>query len=503
MEHELELGGEAGLSPAGVVLLTRWDTRVRLAAAAAARIAAAREVVLAHLDDAATPVYGLTTGVGSLKRVRVSASDSVRFNAATIRDHAGAVGPFLAPALARAVVAVRVQGLAAGRAGVALDVVRTMVDMYNTGLAPRVRAWGSVGMSDLAVLAGIARTLLGEGEVWRQGRVQRARRALRAAGIATPVPRAQDALGLINANSFGLTLSALAVERAAGLADTSLVALTFTMAALRANLAALDPVVAVASGWRAQGEVAARLRRLLASQGGGDTSARELQDPISVRSAAHVHGSLLTALQEARSAVGVGLQAGSENPLVDTEGRRMVSCGNFDTTPLVLAVDRLRDAVQRCLHLSARRSGLLLTQAHSGLPTNLSERSGDYGLGVLHHVSAALEARGAFPAQRTPLQAAAVAEGIEDYGTNLPLAAEALYGVLEAWRLAIALEAYVAVTAVGRRQAAPPPALAEEFRRVEAAARAQGAHGERVEAVAAALSGPWQGWFVPAEGTMA
>jgi histidine ammonia-lyase len=485
---------------AEVETLGRPDMRIALAEAAVHRIVAAERVVAAYARDDAAPVYGLTTGVGSLKRVRVSVDDTARFNAAMIRDHAGGVGPYLAPAVTRTLIALRVHALGAGRAGVSLAPVQALVSMYNAGVTPRVRSWGSVGMSDLTVLAGLARALLGEGEVDVGGRRQPAAHALADAGIDLPPLGGKDALGLINANSYGLTLSAMALALTVRFERTAIQVLALTMEALGANLSVLDPEVARASGRVEQARLADRLRALLGDGPlGRPGAARELQDPISVRSAVHVHANLEAVAEWAGRIVRTGLGAGTENPLVDVAGGRLLSHGNFDTTPLVTALDAARGAVHRCLHLAVRRTGLILAHARTGLPTNLATREGDYGLGVLHHVAASLEARATLLAQATPLQADAVAEGIEDYGTNAPLAAERLYRLLELWRLAIAVEAYVASAAVRLRGSEPARAAQAVQARVEAAAARYDAHGEAVEAVAGALFGRWPTWFVPAQ----
>ncbi len=469
-----------------------------LAETARLRIQAARKVVLSYSQPGAQAVYGLNTGVGSLKRVRVATGRMTDFNRTTIRDHAGGVGPYLANDLSRALLAARVHALGAGRAGASLDVVTSLLHAYNAGLAPEIHAWGSVGMSDLTPLAEMARLLLGEGHAIFRGRRMSARRALRLSGVERPGMGAKDALALINANTYGFLLAAAGLFEATRLASLSVRTLALTMEALLANPSVIDPLVALANLRPDQARVADRLRALLhdgplAVSGTG----RELQDPISVRSAPQVHGALETVLAEAKETVGRALGAGAENPLVDSASSTIVSCGNFDSTDVVLSLDRVRSAIFHALHLSARRTGLLLTRDRSGLPTNLAERDGDYGFGVLHHMTASLEARARFLSQATPVQADALAEGIEDYGANTPLGAGLLGDLLEVWRLIIGAEILVATTAL-RMRATRPGGAQEEL--VQTVIRATNTHlrmsrGEAVEAVTQAAVGPWRPWY--------
>ena len=112
---ELLLTGR-GLSPEDLRTVAREDRPVRPDPERLAAMAKARAVVERHLAEGRA-VYGLTTGLGS--RVTHSLPGEVlsAFSLLTIRGRSHAVGPRLPRPLVRAVIAVRLNGLLAGGAG--------------------------------------------------------------------------------------------------------------------------------------------------------------------------------------------------------------------------------------------------------------------------------------------------------------------------------------------------------------------------------------------------
>jgi len=90
---------------------------VRLADAARARITAAREAT-DNLLARGERVYGLTTGVGALKRVSVGGDEQLAFNRLMLLSHRTGTGPDVAEPVVRAVMLAQVAGFARGRSGV-------------------------------------------------------------------------------------------------------------------------------------------------------------------------------------------------------------------------------------------------------------------------------------------------------------------------------------------------------------------------------------------------
>src|SRR3954452_15182534 len=125
---------------------------------------------VATAGDAALSVYGVNTGFGALSETRISAADVRQLQQNLVRSHSTGVGPNLSPPEVRGMMLLRAQVLALGHSGVRGLLVDVLVDMLNKGVHPRIPSQGSVGASgDLAPLAHLALTMIGEGEAQFRG----------------------------------------------------------------------------------------------------------------------------------------------------------------------------------------------------------------------------------------------------------------------------------------------------------------------------------------------
>ena len=123
-----------------------------------------------RLGDAAEPVYGVSTGFGSLADTCIPPERREELQRALIRSHAAGMGPPVEREVVRAMMLLRARTLAMGHSGARPVVVDTMLALLNAGITPVVPEHGSLGASgDLAPLAHCALALIGEGEV-RTGR---------------------------------------------------------------------------------------------------------------------------------------------------------------------------------------------------------------------------------------------------------------------------------------------------------------------------------------------
>src|SRR6204780_4956500 len=205
------------LTPDLVRSIARDGTEVRVADEAAARIAAAHEVVL-RAARSGTPVYGVTTGLGS--RVTESVTDGgAEFSLRTIRGRATAVGEPLSVELTRATLAVRCNGICAGGSGASPTVAQLLAGMLNEGVHPVIPSSGSVGAADLCLMAHVGLAMIGEGEAEFSGVRMQSARALSAAGLLALSPGPKDGLAICSANSVSAGTAALALADARALLD--------------------------------------------------------------------------------------------------------------------------------------------------------------------------------------------------------------------------------------------------------------------------------------------
>jgi histidine ammonia-lyase len=381
------------LRPAEVVAVARDRARVTLGPAAKIRLQAARALVdrLVREDRV---VYGLTTGVGALKNVRIPPADTRQLQRNLMMSHAVGVGAPLPEELVRAGMLVRVNQFCQGTSGVSPQVAERLVDLLNHDICPWVPQTGSLGASgDLAPSAHVGLVLIGEGEVLVQGERQPAAAALRAAGIAPVELQAKDALSVLNGTHFMTGAGSLLLQDARRLLLTADVVAALSVEALRGSRTAFDPRIHAVRPH--PGQVASAARIFALTEGSGIAESHVLcdrvQDAYSLRCAAQVHGACADAIDYLRRVLDVELNAGTDNPLVFAEDEAVLSGGNFHGEPLALALDTASIALSELGSISERRLFRMLTGFLSELPPFLTRHSGlDSGYMLLQYTAAAL-----------------------------------------------------------------------------------------------------------------
>ena len=136
-----------------------------------------------------------------------------------LRAHAAGMGPPLPLEVVRAMMAARAAGLAAGGSGASPAVLEALVAAVNAGLTPRVPGLGSIGAGDLAPLAHMALSLIGEGGGEVGGVMLIGASALEAAGLVPLALGPRDGIVLIGANALTVGQGALALADAEGALD--------------------------------------------------------------------------------------------------------------------------------------------------------------------------------------------------------------------------------------------------------------------------------------------
>jgi histidine ammonia-lyase len=455
--------GPTGIAPTDVAAVARGDEQVELTATAEEAMAQSAAVV-ERLASSAEPVYGVSTGFGSLATTPIPADRREELQRALIRSHAAGMGEPVEREVVRAMMLLRARSLAMGFSGTRPEVAETIVALLNAGITPIVPEHGSLGASgDLAPLAHCALALIGEGEVMdADDRRRPSAEALAEAGIAPLVLRAKEGLALINGTDGILGMLLLSIEDLRSLlrvadvtAAMSVEALLGTDRAFAQDLIALRPQPG-------QGESAANLRNLLdgspivASHREDDP---RVQDAYSLRCAPQVNGAARDALGYADRVAGDELHAAIDNPMVLPDGR-VESCGNFHGAPLGLACDLLAMAVADTGAIAERRTDRLLDASRSeGLPPFLAEDPGvDSGLMIAQYTQAAMVAenrRLATPAGVDSLPTSAMQEDHVSMGWG---AARKLRVAIGNFSRVLAVEAACAARALDLRAPLDPGA---------------------------------------------
>jgi histidine ammonia-lyase len=413
----IELTGDR-VEPDDVVAVARHGVPARLSAEARTAMDESAAVV-ERLVSSDEPVYGISTGFGSLAGTWIPPERREELQRSLIRSHAAGMGPPVEREVVRAMMFLRARSLAMGRSGARPVVAETMLALLAAGVDPVVPEHGSLGASgDLAPLAHCGLALIGEGEVYAQGgeRVAAAE-ALEGTGIEPITLTAKEGLALINGTDGILGMLLLALHDLGGLlkvADVS--AAMSTEALLGTDRAFAEDLVAMRPQ-PGQAVSAANMRRLLAGSpivASHRYDDPRVQDAYSLRCAPQVNGAARDTSSHAEEVARAELRSAIDNPVVLPDGR-VESCGNFHGAPVAMACDFLAIAAAEVGAIAERRTDRMLDPARSyGLPPFLTEDAGvNSGMMLAQYTQAAMVAenrRLAVPASTDSLPTSAMQE---------------------------------------------------------------------------------------------
>src|SRR3989442_3427678 len=301
-----------------IAAVAKGGATVSLSASARRGIERSRAVIERILSSN-QQVYGVNTGFGLLKDIRIPRDrlDALQLN--LIRSHCAGVGPALPPEATRALMLLRAHVLARRHSGVRPAVVETLLAHLNADLLPTVPEQGSIGASgDLAPLAHLALALLGEGEAALRGERMKASAALQRAGIQPLRLGPKEGLALINGTQPITAIGALALLEAEELAAVADIAGACTLEALKGSHRALDPRLHALRPHPGHVASAANLRALVEDSeiARSHEECGRVQDAYSLRCMPQVHGSARDGMRFARSVLEVEVDAVTDNPIV-------------------------------------------------------------------------------------------------------------------------------------------------------------------------------------------
>ena len=442
---EITINGQA-LTIAEVLAVARHFAPVTLGNDSIERIAVARAVIQTIADEE-RKVYGVTTGFGHLSRVRIKHEQLVDLQHNLLRSHSAGVGELLSEEITRAMMLLLAASLARGNSGVRVEVVQMLLQMLNASLHPIIPSRGSVGASgDLAPLAHLALTLIGEGEAIYKGQRHTGAEALRLAGLVPLQLQAKEGLALINGTHMMEAIAVLAIADAESLLLTAEVACAMSIEGLMGSHAPLDPRIHRLRGQEGQRESAAHLKALVRNSeiNVSHEDCPRVQDPYSMRCAPQVFGAIRDALQYCKTIFERELGAVTDNPLVFPENGDVLSGGNFHGQPLAFALDMLAIALTQLASFSERRIyGLLGPHDwdEGGAPLFLTPNPGlNSGFMITQYVAAALVNEIKVLAHPASIDSIPTSAGMEDFVSMGATSANKVLQVLEKSRHVIAIE---------------------------------------------------------------
>ncbi len=451
----LQLRGQS-LTLDQIAAVAGGTERVALAADARVRIEQSRRVVEQIVAENRA-VYGINTGFGKLSDVRIEPGKLTELQLNLVRSHSCGVGKPLSIAEARAMLLLRANVLAGGFSGARPLIIDTLLAMLQKEVTPVVPEKGSVGASgDLAPLAHLALTALGEGEAFYEGERIDSAEALHRSGIAPLQLEAKEGLALLNGTQAMGAVGGLALHRAESLTRLADVAGAMSLEALKGTPVAFDHRIHAARPHAGQMEVARHLRDLLEGSEIRKShleNDRRIQDAYSLRCMPQVHGAVRDALGHARGIVEIETGSATDNPLVFAETGDVLSGGNFHGAPLALAFDYAAIALTDLISITERRIDRLINpDSNEDLPPFLTTEAGTAsGFMMLQVTAVALLSEAKVLAHPASVDNVPTDGGKEDHVSMGMTAATKLRTIVENAELAVAIELITATQGLSFR----------------------------------------------------
>jgi histidine ammonia-lyase len=361
-------------------IVYRREAAVRLDPACRSGIEAAAALV-AEAAAGKAGVYGINTGFGKLAQTRIAAEQTATLQRNLILSHSCGVGDELPRRVVRLTMALKLLSLGRGASGVRPALVELIEGMLARGVTPVIPGQGSVGASgDLAPLAHMTATMIGEGEADYQGERLSGREALSRAGLTPIALGPKEGLALINGTQISTALALAGLFEAHAALQASLATGALSTDAAMGSSAPFHAEIHRLRGHAGQIDVAATLRSLIdgseirASHRDND---ERVQDPYCLRCQPQVVGACLDLLRQVARTLVIEANAVTDNPLIFTGEGRIVSGGNFHAEPVAFAADQMALAIAEIGSIAERRIALLVDPALSfGLPAFLTPAPG-------------------------------------------------------------------------------------------------------------------------------
>jgi histidine ammonia-lyase len=328
------------------------------------------------LENNTSPIYGITTGFGSLHNKTISKHELNKLQENLVKSHACGTGAIVRPEIVKIMLLLKIHALSLGKSGIQVSTVQRLIDFFNEGIIPVVYEQGSLGASgDLAPLAHLVLPLLGLGEVIYQDSVTGSDVILKKFGWSPLELKSKEGLALLNGtqfmNSYGVYIIGMA-EKLSAFADMT------SAISLEAYDGRPDPFfesIHVIRPHKGQIATALAFRKMLEGSQLISRKKAHVQDPYSFRCIPQVHGATKDAISYAKSVILTEINSVTDNPTIFPDEDLIVSGGNFHGQPLALIFDYLAIALAELGSISERRVYRLIA-GQRGLPEFLVANPG-------------------------------------------------------------------------------------------------------------------------------
>lgn len=420
---------------------------------AIARINKCRDYLNAKMETQKEPIYGVTTGFGSLCNISISKEELSQLQKNLVMSHACGVGDEVPREIVKLMLLLKVQNFSFGYSGVQLETAQRLVDCYNSDILPVVYQQGSLGASgDLCPLANLMLpSVLGMGEVYYKGVKTDVSNVYIEKGWKPITLQSKEGLALLNGTQFMSAYAIWNLLKAQRLSKQADMILALSLDAFDGRIEPFYESLHKVRPHKGQLDTAAAVRKYTEGSEIISRHKEHVQDPYSFRCAPQVHGAAKDTIRYVASVVETEINSTTDNPIVLPDEDMVISGGHFHGEPLAMVMDFLAIAVAELGSISERRCYQLI-DAKRGLPSFLVAKPGlNSGFMIPQYAAAAIVSQTkqyCTPASVDSIPSSQNQEDLVSMGAN---AATKCYKVMENVERVLAIELFNAAQALDFR----------------------------------------------------
>ena len=417
------------------------------------RIVRCREYLDKKIAKSEKPIYGVTTGFGSLCNVSIGKDHLAKLQINLMKSHACGTGDRVPNEIVKIMLLLKIQSLSYGYSGCKLDTVERLVDFFNRDVYPVVYMQGSLGASgDLVPLAHLCLPLVGMGEVEYQGKVITGAKLLQMMRWKPIQLASKEGLALLNGTQNMSAFAVWALLQSKRLSDWADRIAAMSLDAYCGLVEPFTDAVHQVRPHRGQIETAFHMRQLLEGSEIVEKPKAYVQDPYSFRCVPQVHGAAKDTIAYVEQVIDTEINSATDNPTVCPDEDLIISAGNFHGEPIALPMDFLAIALSELANISERRIYKLVSGTR-GLPSFLVANPGiNSGFMITQYTAAAVVSLNKSLCTPSSVDSIPSCQGQEDHVSMGANAAIKLYKVVLNTERVLAIELFNAAQALQFRR---------------------------------------------------
>lgn len=375
-----------------------------------------REYLDAKMLSHSEPIYGINTGFGSLCNVKISNENLSQLQENLVKSHSCGTGDEVPNEIVKLMLLLKIQSLSYGHSGIQLQTVERLIAFYNNDILPVIYTQGSLGASgDLAPLAHLSLPLLGEGDVYFEGKKVHSSQVLKHFKWSPIILQSKEGLALLNGTQFMSAYGAHILMKANKFSYLADLIGAISLEGFDGRIEPFNELIHFIRPHKGQIVTANRVKRFLEGSEIIEQQKTHVQDPYSFRCIPQVHGASKDAFDYVKKVFKTEINSVTDNPNIFIESDQIISGGNFHGQPLALALDFMAIALSELGSISERRTYQLISGLRN-LPAFLVDNPGlNSGFMIPQYTAASIASQNKQLATPSSIDSIVSSNGQEDH----------------------------------------------------------------------------------------